>query len=645
MFLKINLLIVCFSLLFVSAVLADDTPVFDLGEVVVTEKEPGLFLPHKTTEITLKDIDSKNARTVDEALDFISGVRVTLGQKNEPYVMMRGFNQDNILILWDGIPIASPNYGYVDLNQIPIENISKIKVIKNSVSSLYGANSLGGVINIISKKPKHKPAVEATSRFSDQNAQDYTLSYSAKTENMSILASGAHRKSDGFKLSRDFKPARNEDGSRRENSQYEKNSFALKLGLDNYQEHKIAAFFNYIDNEKGIPPHITSTSPRYWRFTEWKRRMLALACELQITDTFSVKSRVFYDQYDNILKAYDDASYSTQADTSSWTSIYDEHSLGGNIYIDAQVNDVHTLKGAFNFKKDVHKEQDDQGGPWETYEIHTYSFGLEDNLAFNEQFFLSAGSSFDIFDQVETYTVSKSGNVSAFNPHFGVNYFLTQQDLVYCSMADRTRFPTINQLYSNTSGNPNLKEQKNINYEIGLKHNFQTESFFDLSYFYNDVKDLIDRASKNDPFLNTSKVVLKGIESNLSLNANGPFFSRLGYTYLDARDKNPEFLGRNEEELQYRPKHKADAEAGCITGSGLSASILGTYHGRRYYYDNNLQNKLGGYVLLSAKISQNFFQNWQASIFIENILDRNYQEEEGYPQAGRNYQFSLKGSF
>jgi len=646
MVLKIFFLSLCFLCLLSSGALAQENLNFDLGEIVVRKDKQAVFGTAPTAEISAQDIEIKNAQTVDEALDFIPGVGLTVGQKNEPYVMIRGFNQDKVLILLDGIPIASPYYGYVDLNQIPIESIAKIKVIKGLVSPLYGANAMGGVINIVTKKPGKKPYLEISSGFSDHSTQHYILNYSARTEDLSLWLSGSHRESDGFRLSREFQAKQNENGGFRENSFYEKDSFSFKLSFDKNDDHNLTAFFNYFDNEKGIPPHVFDNNPRYWRFTQWKRWMIALANESKITDNLSVKGRVFYDKYDNTLKSYDDSSYTTQSKASSWTSTYDEYAAGTSIYLDFNPENIHYFKGAFNFKNDVHKEQDDTGQPWETYEIHTYSFGLEDEIVLNKKFSLSIGASYDLFDQIKTYTEQKGSDIDSLNPIFMVNYSLTPETLIYSSASRRTRFPTMHQLYSATSGNPSLKEQRNINFDLGINHDFKDLATVQLNYFYNNVKDLIDRASKNDQFLNISKAIFEGIEANVQTKIGKYLSGRLSYTYLDARDKNPSLFARTEKELPNIPKHKADFELKYLSDFGLTYSLLGSYSGQRYFYDKfNEQHKLGGYFVWNTKISQEFLENWEASIYIENIFDRNYQEEEGYPQPGRTFLFSIKGIF
>ena len=135
--------------------------VFDLGEIYVTaEKMPASKEVTVTTEITAEEIKATNSRTVAEALRYVPGVIVSTGRKNEPGIQIRGLNQSRALILIDGVPYYETNYGKLDLNQIPVDNVAKIEITKGASSVLYGPNALAGVVNIITKKPTDKPTAE-----------------------------------------------------------------------------------------------------------------------------------------------------------------------------------------------------------------------------------------------------------------------------------------------------------------------------------------------------------------------------------------------------------------------------------------------------------------------------------------------------
>ncbi|RPH88998.1 MAG: TonB-dependent receptor, partial [Desulfobacteraceae bacterium] len=140
---------------------------YTLGEIVVS----GDKVRETTviTEVTAEDIEATNSKTVAEALSYAPGVKVTTGRKNEPNVSIRNFDQSQALVLIDGVPYYETNFGKLDLNQIPTDNVARIEVIKGGASVLYGANALAGVVNIITKQASEKPFTSATVEFSENN--------------------------------------------------------------------------------------------------------------------------------------------------------------------------------------------------------------------------------------------------------------------------------------------------------------------------------------------------------------------------------------------------------------------------------------------------------------------------------------------
>ena len=231
-----------------------------------------------------------------------------------------------------------------------------------------------------------------------------------------------------------------------------------------------------------------------------------------------------------------------------------------------------------------------------------------------------------------------------FNPLCKLKFSINPDREMYTSISRKTCFPTLNQLYSSTSGNPDLKEQTNTSYEIGLRQRLKKRNEIAISYFYNDVEDLIERAS-NDPYYNVNKAVFRGVEVATSLGLLDNFTGGVSYTYLDARDRTPETLGHSENELEYTPKHKADLNLKYKTDFGLSCLVFGSYHSKRYYYDTSEnQHYIGGYTLWNTRFEKDI-KSWQVNLGIENIFDRNYHEEDGYPQPGRTVKLGAKIEF
>ena len=120
-------------------------------EEIVVEGEVASKTDTVTT-ITSKKIQEKGVKNVAEALELMPGSYVRIGGSGEAYIRIRGFRQREIALLIDGIPVSSPYNGQLDLSSIPVNTIDRIELVRGSSSLMYGPNTMGGVINIITKK-------------------------------------------------------------------------------------------------------------------------------------------------------------------------------------------------------------------------------------------------------------------------------------------------------------------------------------------------------------------------------------------------------------------------------------------------------------------------------------------------------------
>lgn len=143
-----------------TAVEASELNTFALDEYVVTATRTLKELqevPASVSVITAQDIERKNATSLREALKGLPGVFIepTSISKMNNGIEMRGFSENNILVLVDGAQINTAYKGVADLNSIPVENIERIEVLRGAASSIYGGYAVGGVINITTKEAKN----------------------------------------------------------------------------------------------------------------------------------------------------------------------------------------------------------------------------------------------------------------------------------------------------------------------------------------------------------------------------------------------------------------------------------------------------------------------------------------------------------
>lgn len=127
--------------------------IFILGEVIIKNHQ------NKDTlnRVTSKTMEAQNKMEVSKTLNLLPGISLTAsGPRNESMVSVRGFDLRQVPFYMDGIPVYAPYYGYVDLARFTTFDLAAIDVSNGFSSVLYGPNSLGGAINLISRKLSEK---------------------------------------------------------------------------------------------------------------------------------------------------------------------------------------------------------------------------------------------------------------------------------------------------------------------------------------------------------------------------------------------------------------------------------------------------------------------------------------------------------
>ena len=158
--------------------LSDD--VFNLDQVTIT----GTRTPHTlnkapilTQVVSSKEIENMDATTALEILETeIPGIEINQNGYG-PSLSMQGLDANYTLILIDGERIAGETDGNIDFYKINPGNIDRIELVRGSVSTLYGSNAMGGVINIITKKPKNKLELKVDLKYGQLNQKNYSNSF------------------------------------------------------------------------------------------------------------------------------------------------------------------------------------------------------------------------------------------------------------------------------------------------------------------------------------------------------------------------------------------------------------------------------------------------------------------------------------
>jgi outer membrane receptor for ferrienterochelin and colicins len=170
---------------------------FLLEDIVVTGTKRDRVVenaPIRTEVISSEDIEVKGNATLYEILESAPGIRVEqqCSYCNFSQVRMQGLESGHVQILVDGQPIFSGLAGVYGLDQIPAGSIEKVEIIKGASSALYGPQSIGGVINIITKRPGKEPYMKVGSEFGAHKTNRYYGEAAVSKGDLDILVTATH---------------------------------------------------------------------------------------------------------------------------------------------------------------------------------------------------------------------------------------------------------------------------------------------------------------------------------------------------------------------------------------------------------------------------------------------------------------------
>lgn len=643
------------------AALALNAQVFELGQVEITATgKGGKLSDSNVVVIDSERLQKDEVKRLSEVAYRTPGLYVDKkGPRAEQNFYVRGFDARRTPLFVDGIPVYIPYDGNVDFGRFTTFDLAKIDISKGSSSVLYGVNTMGGAINLVSQKPT-KPfegsigyGIErGKSNKTAGNALDFSVGSRQKL--FYVQASGSFLEDQGQQLSGDFKKdvMGNEDGNRRENSVQRDKKLSLKAGFTPNESDEYALVYL---NQKGEKeqPYYTGRYPkdrianRVWDWPTWDKESLYF---LSHTDfkSFYLKSKLFHDAFDNDLIAHKDKKRSAV----QFVSHYRDRSYGLGLEVGGDLSEANTLKVALGYKFDQHKEHDD-GEPEQVMEDKTYNFGVENTHRFSDATKLIVGASYDTRDAVKAQSWAEIGakkkmgmvdfdvaKKHAFNYQATVKHSFSGSDELSVSYARKSYFPSMKERYSTRFGryipNPALDPEVANHYEIGYKNNLSDSLRIESALFYSKVKDAINDKRvtvKGEKLLqahNIDSSDYKGLElaaayfpmEGLELGGN--------YTYLKASGKND---GKSAT-IYDLPKHKAafyvDYMIRPNVGIYLSQELLSSRYSNAFE-----ETKLGGFGLTHVKVSYQPLSSLNLEAGVRNLFDRNYEYREGYPEEGR----------
>lgn len=623
---------------------------FQLGEVTIS----GTSTQDSSQSLSYQRIEQFNRPDLARALNLLPGVSLAnVGPRNESVVYVRGFDLRQVPVFIDGVPVYVPYDGYVDMGRFTTFDLAQVNVSKGFASILYGANTLGGAINLVSRKPVGAFEINGRAGVYSGNGYRWNVNVGSRLGRFYYQVGASQLKQDTYPLSADFVPRKFQQTNQRENAYRNDLKFSAKVGFTpNATDEYVVGYVNQ-RGEKGNPPYVgidPKITTRFWQWPEWNKESLYFISSTALGEKNKIKTRLYYDTFINQLYSYDDTTYTKQTRGYAFQSFYDDYTLGGNAEFESRALDKNIFRFSVQYKRDIHREHD-LNEPVQLYADNTLSVGAENTWQVLPTLAVVPGVSFNVrkSEQAQEYNATSkeltdfalSAN-NAVNAQVGIFWDITRRHTLRGSVSRKTRFATIKDRYSYRMGqaipNPDLTAEVALNYDLSYTGRVTDQFTLQGSLFSSDIQDIIQQVDNVQPnkfqLQNAGKARFYGAEAGFDYQLIPALKVGSNYTYLKRKNRtNPAILFTNVPENKFF----AYADLTFLKSAELLASI--EHNSSRY--STSYGTTAGAYTLVNAKASVKLYKFISAEAGVNNIFDVNYALVEGFPEAGRTFFVNL----
>lgn len=593
---------------------AGDTP----DTIVVTATRtptPELQVASSISVITADDIAARQIQSLPGVLDQVPGLNVvqTGGLGGQTSVFMRGTNANHTKVFVDGIDVSDPSSpgGTFDFGQFPAQDIQRVEVLRGPQSGLYGSDAIGGVINVITKSGSGPAQVNAGAEAGSFDTFNQYATLSGSLDRLHYAANVEHLHSGETPVTPLDLLA---PGERRIDDYYDNITGSTKLGFDVTDDFDIGLVARYTDshlrltgeNEDNFPADFPDSAQSANDTRQYYAR--ATAHLVSFGGAFEQTLGAAFSD----VKSFETSPESPESDF-----------FGERVKIDWQGN----IRLAADEKLVLGAEHEREEMTVPLSADTTIDSGYAElQSSFSDTVFNTLSVRYDDNDRFGgkvTYRVA---------PAYVIQDTGTK---LKASVGTGFKAPTLSQMFQNFPefgffGNPNLKPESSLGYDLGFEQTVTGAAVrFGVTYFRNNIKNLIDDNTDFTSLVNVGRAVTDGVESFVSYQPVRELGFRLDYTYTQATD---EILNQ---ELLRRPRHKAalDTQWHATSRLSLDATVLSVgswIDGNRDFSIPRLTAP--GYTIVDIAAGYELTPRLSLTARVDNLFDRHYENPVGFLQ-------------
>lgn len=621
-------------------------------EVTVRGRRPGTR-GLSVDKLERSTVERMGVNNVSEALHRLPAASSGLSARGERIVSLRGFDQRQILVTIDGAPIQVPYDGQMDLGKFPIGLIEHISVVKGSGSLLYGPNGLGGAIDVATRRPGDGSPLTLVTETEPFNSQRLSGVGTHRFGSVAVLAGAAFENVRAVPMSSSFRGTFNEDGGARENSDRRNLSAIAKVLWELDERNEVRASAWHLDGRYGVPPGVFDLTRRFWRWSDWYVDSYSVGHGYR-SASLNVDETLYYSRVGNTLDSYDDSAYRTQNLPVSGTSRYADHTFGGHVRgayrfgCEADAGCV-SARGWLGVKKDGHRSRASHDAPWFGVDTTVWTASGQLDGPLGNKLLWLGGIQVDAEAPGSSPGGERANAAFGLGPMAAMTWQATAVMDVTASVAERTRFPTLKERFSEAFGslepNPSLMPERATNLSLDTTFRPLKQVKLDASVFDSEVRSLVIQVpvdGQRMQWQNAGRARFFGVEGAVRARAAEWVEVWGGWAAMQARrlDQAPP-----EDLVPYRPVHKGTAVVTVFPSSRVEVAIVARYVGEQSFQneDTGRWGTLGGTTMFDARMDWRPVNGLRVWLRGTNLGDSNVQSRYSFPEQGR--QLYLGASF
>ncbi|WP_035572767.1 TonB-dependent receptor domain-containing protein [Halomonas halocynthiae] len=504
-------------------------------------------------------------------------------------VSIRGAGNSGTLLMIDGIRLRSATTGGAAWQFLDPRMFERVEIVRGSASSLYGADAVGGVVQLFAPEGENGPSPSVTLGGGSFDTRRASASLSGSQGGTRYYVAASHLKTDGIAL--------REGG---EKQGYDNTSALVRVSQELGERAKIGVLAL---RGRGDSDYIGGSN-------EYVQQVAGVYGEVALSDHWT--SRLTLSEARDELK--DISAYPSQFDTKTRTARWDNTlDLGAH----------QLIVGAEHMQDKVESTT-------------VYDKNSRDNTAVFAQGLLD-------FSPVTVQAALRHDDNEAYGEQLtgslALGYELDDHHTLRASYGTAFRAPNFNELYYPGFSNPDLDPETSKTYELGVRGQYRV-GYWDLSAYRTNVKKLIANEfidGRYAPY-NVNRARLQGVELATGANIND-WDLRAALSWSDPEDKETGKRLRREATQSLR------LDADYLVGDWeLGGSLVAENH---RFEDANSTHRLGGYGLVDLRATWHFAPAWFARVNVDNVFDKDYVtafntfDDYGYENAGRSVMLSV----